>query len=235
MLTLVLTRHGLTARSLPEQHLGQRIDEALSADGRAQAARLGDRLAAVVFERIIASPLIRARETAVIVRARETAAIVRAAGTAQPEVELDPRLAEMDYGAWEGLTYPEIDRRDAAERERWEADPATCACPGGESGDDVAARARAFLIDLIAWHDARHGAGSADERPVLAVGHSSLNRVLVCVAIGIEIREFRRRFSQDQANLTVLRFEHGVGPADARLVLLNDTSHLRMPGETPWA
>lgn len=226
MLTLVLTRHGLTARSLPEQHLGQRIDEALSADGRAQAARLGDRLAAVVFERIIASPLIRARETG---------AIVRAAGTAQPEVELDPRLAEMDYGAWEGLTYPEIDRRDGAERERWEADPATFACPGGESGDDVAARARAFLIDLIAWHDARHGAGSADERPVLAVGHSSLNRVLVCVATGIEIREFRRRFSQDQANLTVLRFEHGVGPADARLVLLNDTSHLRMPGETPWA
>ena len=192
MLTLVLTRHGLTARSLPEQHLGQRIDEALSTEGRAQAARLGDRLAGVVFERIIASPLIRARETA---------AIVRAEGTAQPEVELDPRLAEMDYGAWEGLTYPEINRRDAAERERWEADPATFACPGGESGDDVAARARAFLVDLIAWHDARHGAGSADERPVLAVGHSSLNRVLVCVATGIEIREFRRRFSQDQARI----------------------------------
>ena len=226
MLTLVLTRHGLTARSMPEQHLGQRIDEALSAEGRAQAARLGDRLAAVVFERIIASPLMRARETA---------QLVRAAGPAQPEVELDPRLAEMDYGAWEGLTYPEINRRDAAERERWEADPATFACPGGESGDDVAARARAFLVDLIAWHDARLGAGSADERPVLAVGHSSLNRVLVCVATGIEIREFRRRFSQDQANVTVLRFEHGVGPEDARLVLLNDTSHLRAPGETPWA
>lgn len=226
MLTLVLTRHGLTARSLPEQHLGQHIDVALSADGRAQAARLGDRLAGVAFERIVASPL---------VRARETAEIVRAARPNEPAVELDSRLAEMDYGAWEGLTYAEIDRRDAAEREHWEADPATVACPGGESGDDVAARARAFLIDLIAWHDERHGAGSVDERPVLAVGHSSLNRVLVCVATGIEIRAFRRRFSQDQANLTVLRFEHGAGPQDARLILLNDTAHLRAPGEMPWA
>ena len=33
MLTLVLTRHGLTPRSLPEQHLGQRIDIELSTAG----------------------------------------------------------------------------------------------------------------------------------------------------------------------------------------------------------
>jgi probable phosphoglycerate mutase len=225
MLTLVLTRHGLTARSEPEQHLGQRIDVGLSEAGRSQAEALGRRLAGVRFERIVASPLLRARETA---------AIVRTALADAPEVELDTRLQEMDYGAWEGLTYDQVDECDPALRARWEADPAAIACPGGESGDDVARRARAFLVDLIAWHDRRHGAGSADERPVLAVAHSTLDRVLVCVATAIPVREYRRRFSQDPAHLTVLRFEHGDAPSDARIVLLNDTAHLRSAGGVPW-
>ncbi len=225
MLTLVLTRHGLTGRSIPEQHLGQRIDIGLSDEGRTQAEALGRRLAGVGFERIVASPLRRARETA---------AIVAAAAPGHPVPELDDRLAEMDYGAWEGSTYAEIQARDPAVRARWERDPATNACPGGESGDDVAARATAFLRDLIAWHDEREAAGSAAERPVLAVAHSTLDRILVCVASGTPVAEFRRRFSQDQANLTVLRFEHGRGPADARILVLNDTAHLRAAGATPW-
>ena len=91
MLTLVLTRHGLTPRSSPEQHLGQRIDIELSAPGRDQAAALAVRLGPIAFERVIASPLVRAQETARIV----------AAGLRMPvPVETDARLAEMDYGAW---------------------------------------------------------------------------------------------------------------------------------------
>ena len=225
MLTLVLTRHGLTDRSVPEQHLGQRVDVDLSSPGRAQAEALGRRLSGIRFERIVASPLWRARETATI---------VRSVLPDPPAVELDDRLLEMDYGAWEGLTYDQIEALDAATRSRWEGDPAAHACPGGESGDAVAGRATAFLLELIDWHDLRHGAGSAGERPVLVVAHSTLNRVLVCVATGVPIREFRRRFSQDPANLTVLRFEHGSGPADARMLLLNDTAHLHPPGTVPW-
>ena len=225
MLTLVLTRHGLTGRSIPEQHLGQRIDVGLSDEGRNQAEALGRRLAGVAFERIVTSPLRRARETA---------AIMAAAAPGHPSPELDDRLVEMDYGAWEGLTYAEIEARDSARRALWEREPAANACPGGESGDDVAARATAFLRDLIAWHDKLESGGSTAERPVLAVAHSTFDRILVCVATGVPITEFRRRFSQDQANLTVLRFEHGRRPADARILVLNDTAHLRAAGAIPW-
>jgi len=70
--------------------------------------------------------------------------------------------------------------------------------------------------------------------PVLAVGHSSTNRILCCVALDLPIREFRQRLVQSQANLTVLRFEHGDGPTDARLILLNDLAHLRPAGAPPW-
>jgi broad specificity phosphatase PhoE len=221
MLTLVLTRHGLTDRSLPEQHLGQRIDIPLNDDGRAQAAALEKRLAGVTFDRIITSPLVRARETAEIV-----------AGTRG--IEQDARLMEMDYGDWEGLTYPDLDERYATERRRWAASPDVLACPGGESGYDVAERVGALIVDLLHDHGERHGAARQQQIPVLAVGHSSTNRILACVALGLPIREYRQRLVQSQANLTVLRFEHGDGPADARLIVLNDTAHLRAPAALPW-
>jgi broad specificity phosphatase PhoE len=225
MLTLVLTRHGLTPRSTPEQHLGQRIDTPLSPEGRAQAAALAARLLPVAFDRIVSSPLVRARDTAKIV-----------AGMRNPPqpVAVDPRLAEMDYGEWEGLTYAQIDERDADRRRAWELDPAGTRCPGGESGDDVAARARSFLAELIGQHADRHGAENELAPPVLAVAHSSFNRICVCVALDIPVREFRLRLQQGQVNLTVLRFEHGRGPGDARLILLNDLAHVRAAGETPW-
>jgi broad specificity phosphatase PhoE len=225
VLTLVLTRHGLTARSIPEQHLGQRIDIGLSDEGRAQAEALGRRLAGVDFARIVTSPLRRAWKTA---------EIVAAAAPGRPPVELDDRLTEMDYGSWEGLTYAQIEARDPAGRATWERDPAGNACPGGESGDEVAARVIAFLRDLIAWHDTLASGGLTAECPVLAVAHSTFARILVCVATGVPVTEFRRRFSQDQANLTVLRFEHGRTPADARILVLNDTAHVRAAGAIPW-
>ncbi len=235
MLTLVLTRHGLTDRSTPEQHIGQRIDVSINDAGRKQAEALARRLAPVAFDRVLTSPLFRARETAEILGRGS-------------EIEADPRLREMDYGAWEGRTYEQIVEADGAFRRRWEAEPDGLPCPGGESGDDVAVRVRSFLADLLdehrAWHAkasfraATSGWGSAVqriERPVLAVAHSTTNRILICVALAIEVREFRRRLDQDQANLTVLQWELDAAPDQGRMLLLNDTAHLRRPDEVPWA
>ncbi len=235
MLTLVLTRHGLTDRSVPEQHLGQRIDLSINESGRRQAQALARRLAAVRFDRVITSPLFRARETAEVL----------APGA---RLEADPRLREMDYGAWEGRTYAEIEHADAVFRREWELAPDRLACPGGESGNDVAERVRAFLDDLLEEHKRWHARASfravtsgmgrvavPPERPILAVGHSSTNRILMCVALGVGLRDYRRRFVQDQANLTVLRWADGDGAEDARLLVANDSAHLRGSGEVPWA
>ena len=197
------------------------MDAPLNEAGRAQATALARRLGDVDFERVISSPLVRARETAEIVAPRE-------------RVEVDERLIEMDYGAWEGLTYEDLERDHATARRRWEQAPDILRYPNGESGNDVAARVRDFLDDLLRDHVARHGASSVQEGPVLAVGHSSTNRILMCVALGLPIREFRQRFVQGQGNITVLRFEHGDGASDARLIVLNDTAHLQRPGHVPW-
>jgi probable phosphoglycerate mutase len=234
MLTLVLTRHGLTDRSEPEQHLGQRLDVSLNEAGRRQAKALGRRLAKVHFDRAIASPLFRAQETAELV-------------TSSVHIETDPRLKEMDYGGWEGMTYAQIAERDGAYRREWELAPDRLACPGGEAGGDVAVRVRSFLDDLLAEHKAWHARASfratfeggptaqPPERPILVVGHSSTNRILLCIALGTDIRDYRRRFVQGQANLTVLRWDAGGGPGDGKLLVGNDLAHLLPVDGPPWA
>ncbi len=69
---------------------------------------------------------------------------------------------------------------------------------------------------------------------VLAVAHSTFNRVLLAVAVNVPVREYRRRFTQGQANLTVLRWPPGASPDRARVLTVNDTSHVAAPGQAPW-
>jgi len=214
---LYLVRHAEAAPGDPDEL------RPLTPNGRKQARSLGQRLRStgVRADVVLTSPLLRAQETAQIV----------AAGA---PVEPDPRLLEMDYGRWEGLTYGELERHYPAERAAWVRAPDVLACPGGESGFDVAERVGAFLVDLLQDHVQRHGSSDQEGEPVLVVAHSSTNRILVCLALGLPIREYRQRLVQGQANLTVLRFEHGDGPTDARLILLNDLAHLRTAGARPW-
>ncbi len=215
MLTIILTRHGETDKSHPEQYLGQRIPAALTETGRAAARALGERLADVHIGRVISSPLTRAVETAALIR--QTA-----------EVETDDRLMEADYGDWEGHTLEQIEAGWPGERQRWEADPASFGTPNGESGEDVARRVRASLEELGAW-----AAGAGPGARVLLVGHSTLNRVLLCEALGVPLRDYRRRFRQDWANLTVLRFAQG-HPPRALLLVANDVSHLHGISGATW-
>ncbi len=242
MLTLLLTRHGLTPAG--DAILGGQLDVPLAPEGRAQAEALARRLSGVRIDRVVSSPMLRALETAQTI------------ATGRP-VELDERLRELDYGRWEGLTYAEVQARDPELRSRWEHDPAETHSPGGESGDDVAARALAFLVDLLAVElgeafaapiGGRHSpdpggsrgqvsetqAEAEGERRVLVVAHGTFNRILLCVALGEPVRDYRRRFIQDWTNLTVLRYERGDTPDGAQLVLANDVGHLRGPGEAPW-
>lgn len=235
MLTLVLTRHGLTDRSRPEQHLGQKIDISINDAGRRQAEALRRRLAPVAFERVFSSSLFRARETAEVIAGRTP-------------VEVDPRLREMDYGAWEGRTYAQIDEADRAFRDQWIARPDTLACPGGESGEDVAKRVTAFLEDLLDEHrrymartsfraaTASGGPASAagTDHRVLAVAHGTLNRIFLCVALDTDLRRFRQRYMQSQCNLTAIAWADDAGPREGTLLVSNDTAHLRGASDLPW-
>lgn len=209
MLQLIVTRHGHTDRSEPEQYLGQRIVANLSERGRASAAGLRDRLAAVALDRVVSSPLARAAETARI-----------AAPT--HDVETDARLAELDYGDWEGHTIAEIEAGWPELRDQYDADPASFNFPGGESGEEVAERVASLVDELAGWASAEPMVGR--DRRVLLVGHSSVDRILLAHCLGVPIRDYRRRFVVTWASLSVLRYrsDPSAGPM---LLLYNDVAH----------
>ena len=96
----------------------------------------------------------------------------------------------------------------------------------------MAERVRSWLDELDRWHAGRIRIG--DDLRVLAVGHSTTNRILLCVTLGVPLSAYRDRFRQEPANLTVLQYP-APGANGARLVLANDVSHLRgISGET-WS
>jgi broad specificity phosphatase PhoE len=89
-----LARHGETAWSLSGQHTG-RTDLPLTERGERNAYALGERLRGMAFARVFTSPLRRAARTC------ELAGFGAAA-------EIDPDLAEWDYGQYEGRRTAEI-------------------------------------------------------------------------------------------------------------------------------
>ena len=116
---VVLVRHGETAWSRDRRHTG-RTDIPLTRLGETQAAALAPRLAGWEFDKVLVSPLWRARATAEL------------AGLEDPEA--DPDLVEWDYGEYEGRTTRAI--REI--RPGWEL--FGDGVPGGETLHQVATR-----------------------------------------------------------------------------------------------
>ncbi len=147
---LYVVRHCATEYNEKKLYCGRR-DIPLSERGRAEAKLLAEKLQNCPFDKVISSPLLRARETA--------EEIVR--GRAIP-VYTDERLIERDFGELEGTNFY---REDALVYR----DEFACRCRGGESDLDVAARVYAFLGEL----KKKRGEGA-----VLLVTHGIVSRVI---------------------------------------------------------
>jgi len=154
--TLVLVRHGATSWN-ENGYCQGRKDVHLNSRGREQIAFLRAALEQWAFDRVYASPLARARETA-----------TRLGG----EPILLDDLTEIDRGHWEGHVSVEIKRRWGKLRRAWYDDPAGLAMPGGESFDALWERAGRALEAILA------GGGEC----VLACAHKAINRVIVARA-----------------------------------------------------
>ncbi len=202
--TFVLLRHGETLLTPEKRFSGSGgSDPSLSQVGRAQAERVAAELAARgTISAIVSSPLRRCRETAETVAAR----------LGLP-VDVEDGLREMNFGAWEGLTFAEVGERFPDDLNAWLASP-TVAPTGGESFEIVAERVSAARDKLLATH-----AG----RTVLLVTHVTPVKILVQLALGAPPESvFRMELSA--AGLSAVAY-YADGNASVRL--LNDTSHLR--------
>ncbi|MCL6613765.1 MAG: alpha-ribazole phosphatase [Firmicutes bacterium] len=207
MIRLLIVRHGRTSWNEAGRFIGQ-MDPPLDAAGRAQAEALAELLKGVPFEAAFTSDLRRAEETAeIILRGRSLSPFS------------DPRLREASFGEWEGLAYTEIAARDRERLKRWEADPRQTPPPGGESLNDLAARLRTLLAELLGDHE---------EQNILLVTHGGPARVLLCLALGVPL-EKHWKFNLANGGLAEVEFHGGEGI----LVELRNPGGLRPQGRGP--
>ena len=157
MTTLILIRHGPTEWNEIGRVQGH-TDIPLSEAGRTRVKTW--RVPAPLLDhQWIASPLLRARETAEILSGRTPA--------------LEPRIAEMHWGEWEGETLENLRARYGDAMVENEAKGLDFRAVGGESPRDVCARIAAFFAER-----ARGG------HDTVAVSHKGVIRAALALATG---------------------------------------------------
>ena len=163
---IYLLRHGETVWNRAGRFQGQG-DAPLTAEGVAQARAMGRRLAQeeLAGARLISSPLYRAWQSAVLV--------AEALSLDSRNIEFEPRLMELGFGEWEGLTREEIKARAHGEWRARKADVWNHVPPGGESLAELEVRAE----DWLAVH--------RDREPLIVLSHGLTSRVLRGLYLGV--------------------------------------------------
>jgi len=129
-LRLYLIRHGETEWSLSGRHTS-RTELPLTEQGNQEARKLAERLRAARIVRVFTSPRLRAQQTCALAELT-------------PAAEIEPELAEWDYGDYEGLRSVEIRKRQPG----WNL--FRDGCPNGERPAQVSDRADRFITRLRA-------------------------------------------------------------------------------------
>jgi broad specificity phosphatase PhoE len=201
MTRVLLLRHGHVEGISPLRFRG-RAALPLSDLGRRQAAALGRHIARLLHpDAVYTSPLERCRDTA---------------GMSALPFGLEPRiveaLADIDYGAWQGLTPEEARARWPEEVETWFARPHQAAIPDGETLPALFARTTAALNEILRRHR---------EGTLLVVAHESVNRALLLYAMELPLSRYWQ-LGQEPAALNDLEWEGG----SFFIRSLNETQHL---------
>ena len=172
---IVLVRHGETEWSSSGQHTSF-SDIPLTDHGRQQARTLATRLTGYQFALVLMSPRIRAVQTCELSSLRDGA-------------EVTDDLAEWNYGDYEGRTTASI----REERPGWTI--FTGGAPGGETADDVGARADRLIARA-----------AAVDGTVAMFSHAHFLRVLAVRWVGLPVLD-GAMLALDTATLSVLSFE----------------------------
>ena len=173
-----LVRHGETQWSLSGQHTGV-TDIPLTENGRKIAVQLAPVLAKETFALVLVSPLERARETSALAGFGERA-------------QADRNLMEWNYGEYEGLTPKQIH----AQRPGWIL--FSDGCPGGETPEQVGARADRVIARV-----------RATEGHVALFAHGHIFRVFAARWLGLPAAA-GCHFLLGTATLNILSYYRGI-------------------------
>jgi probable phosphoglycerate mutase len=203
--TILLIRHGETAWNAVRRLQGH-LDIALNPEGERQASLLAAALADEPIDGIVASDLLRARQTAEAV-----------AGVHGLPVQIDRQLRERCYGGFEGLLYSEIAQRFPLEFAAWQArDVDALLPPGANRGETFRQFHSRVTTALQRWADAHPG------KTLALVAHGGVLECAYRAALGLPL-ETPRDFKIHNASIN--RFTLGKG--GLALESWGETGHLR--------
>lgn len=201
MTQIILVRHGQTEWNRVERFRG-RADMPLNETGINQAEATGVRVAAKWKPvAIYSSPLARAVKTA--------EAIAKHFGLS---VQINPDLADIDYGDWQGLSPEEVGTRWGEMLDKWYNAPHLASIPNGETLADLRERAMKTVNELAARHTGE---------TILLLGHTVINRIILLGVLGLGNERFWH-IRQDTCAINLFDVKDG----EYTLVSLNDTCHL---------
>jgi broad specificity phosphatase PhoE len=196
----ILFRHGQTEWNVGERFRGH-ADLALDKTGRTQAENISSRLKDEDIRAIYSSPLRRALQTA-----KPLADALRLS------VQTHEGLADIDFGALEGMTLEEARQSFPDVIEAWLNRPGHVKFPKGESFKTMRTRIQAMLDELSKKHDGQ---------TIALVSHKVVCGAIFCVVLGLDA-DMLWQIQQDVACIN--RFERR--PHGWVVTLVNDTDHL---------
>lgn len=196
-----LVRHGQTDWNVEQRIQGQ-SDLPLNAAGLRQAEDLAGYFASRPLIALYASHLQRSRQTAEVI-AQETGV----------DITVDPDLAEIYLGEWEGLTGQEVDGRYQGAYRLWQSSPSQVRIPGAEPLASFRTRARAAFSRIAERHP--------DGR-IAIVTHGGVIASLLSDYLDADYDALLRRLSLDNAGISAV--EHAVRPP--QILWINETGHL---------
>jgi probable phosphoglycerate mutase len=198
---LLLVRHATCALT-DSVLLGRTLDAPLDDRGRRQAAAVAERLSSERPALIESSPRRRTRETA--------EAIAAVTGV---DVQTSPELDEVDFGAWGGRRFDDL-QRDPAWRE-WNTNRAAAFTP---AGDGIAA------VQLRITNHLRRVARAFPRATVIIVSHAEPIRAALLAYLGWPPDDWHR-LSIEPASVTTLLVDPAAPRAAPRIERIGETAY----------
>lgn len=196
MLNITLVRHGEAEGNTQQRFLGV-TDAPLTARGIEQAESTANRLGK--FDFIYSSPLQRAYRTAQII----------VDGRYQKEIFQIDELKERNFGIFENMTIPEMEKINLPVRQAWTADLVGFRIPEGESMEDLRLRAACAAERILQGHTAAVQ-GMIDEE-ILIVSHLNTLRMILVSLLDLPITDGQKFFISNagivRLNVSVQRTE----------------------------
>ncbi len=200
VVTVLLVRHGRSTANTGGILAGRTPGVHLDDHGNAQADQVAERLTGITVDRLICSPLERCLQT-----------VTPFATATNLTIEVEDRLAEVDYGNWAGRPL-----KDLATEPLWrtvQQHPSAAVFPGGEGLATVSSRAAEAIRDVRL--------AAVKDQTVLICSHGDVIKAILADALGMHLDCFQR-IVVAPASLSVVRYT-ALRPFVERI---NDTGEL---------